>query len=43
MLATFPAATALPDPWRVLGRVAVGQGVTVDGAAWAGAEGWEHF
>ncbi|KWW99638.1 Thiamine-monophosphate kinase [Carbonactinospora thermoautotrophica] len=43
MAATFPAGTALPADWRVIGRVAAGEGVTVDGRPWAGSGGWNHF
>jgi thiamine-monophosphate kinase len=40
--ATFPAGTALPDAWRVVGKVTEGTGVVVDGRPW-GAGGWSHF
>lgn len=43
LLGTFPGSTALPAEWRVIGRVAAGRGVTVDGSAWDGDEGWRHF
>lgn len=43
LAATFPAGTALPDGWLVIGRVASGAGVTVDGAPYAGPAGWDHF
>ena len=39
MVATFPAGTALPDGWRVIGRVIDGAGVTVDGRLHTGAAG----
>ena len=42
MLAAFPAAGAVPVGWTVIGRVNVGAGVTVDGAA-PTALGWDHF
>ena len=42
LLATFPAG-AVPDGWTVIGEVAAGEGVTVDGAAYAGETGWKHF
>ncbi|MET8907262.1 thiamine-phosphate kinase [Micromonospora sp. NPDC004551] len=42
LAATFPAA-ALPAGWRPVGRVTEGTGVTVDGAPYAGAAGWDHF
>lgn len=40
---TFPAGVALPEPWRIVGRVGVGSGVTVDGKPFKGPAGWEHF
>jgi thiamine-monophosphate kinase len=43
LAATFPAGTELPEEWRVIGSVGAGSGVTVDGAAYAGPGGWEHF
>ena len=43
LLGTFPGASVLPAAWRVIGRVRSGEGVTVDGAEWNGAEGWTHF
>jgi thiamine-monophosphate kinase len=42
LLATFPDG-AVPDGWTVIGEVAAGEGVTVDGAAYAGETGWKHF
>lgn len=43
LAATFPPETVLPERWTVLGNVAEGGGVLVDGRAWSGAGGWEHF
>jgi thiamine-monophosphate kinase len=43
LLATFPSAAAVPDGWTVVGSVAEGEGVTVDGAAYDGETGWTHF
>jgi thiamine-monophosphate kinase len=43
LVATFPAGTALPDQWRVIGSVGDGSGVTVDGRPRAGTAGWDHF
>lgn len=43
LLATFPAATDVPDGWLVIGEVAEGSGVTVDGGAYEGPTGWTHF
>jgi thiamine-monophosphate kinase len=42
LAATFPRRTDLPDPWRVIGTVAEGEGVRVDGRRWP-AGGHEHF
>lgn len=43
LLATFPDAAAVPAGWTVVGRVAEGSGVTVDGSAYDGPTGWTHF
>jgi thiamine-monophosphate kinase len=43
LAATFPAQAPLPDDWTVIGRVTEGAGVTIDGRAWSGQGGWEHF
>ncbi|MBD5787829.1 thiamine-phosphate kinase [Cellulosimicrobium terreum] len=47
LLATFPAGTVLPEPFRAIGVVlpapTSGAGVTVDGAAGRAATGWDHF
>lgn len=43
LLATFPAGAQLPEGFRVIGTVAEGSGVTVDGAGYEGATGWTHF
>lgn len=43
LLATFPSAGDVPAGWLSIGTVAEGEGVTVDGAAYAGATGWTHF
>jgi thiamine-monophosphate kinase len=43
LVATFPAGTALPEQWRVIGRVLEGTGVTVDGRVPTGPLGWDHF
>lgn len=42
LLATFPAGS-VPDGWTVIGSVSEGEGVTVDGAPYAGETGWTHF
>lgn len=41
LLATFPSP-AVPDGWRVIGRVVPGDGVTLDGAELRPG-GWDHF
>ncbi|WP_051096402.1 thiamine-phosphate kinase [Streptomyces sulphureus] len=46
IVATFPGGRKLPARWRRIGEVlapAVRPQVTVDGAAWARAGGWDHF
>jgi thiamine-monophosphate kinase len=43
LVATFPSGTALPERWRVIGRVLEGTGVTVDGRIPTGVLGWDHF
>jgi thiamine-monophosphate kinase len=41
--ATFPPGVALPSRWTAVGEVRQGRGVVVDGQAWAGQAGWDHF
>jgi thiamine-monophosphate kinase len=43
LVATFPPTTPLPEGWRRIGAVADGCGVTVDGSAYDGPAGHEHF
>lgn len=43
LLATFPDVASVPDGWQVVGAVREGEGVTVDGAEYAGPAGWTHF
>jgi thiamine-monophosphate kinase len=43
LAATFPPGPRLPPRWMVIGRVAEGHGVLVDGQPWAEATGWDHF
>jgi thiamine-monophosphate kinase len=43
LAATFPAGVPLPEPWRVVGRVSAGEGVTVDGEPYEGDPGHAHF
>lgn len=42
LAATFPT-DALPDGWTKIGEVVKGDSVTVDGGAWEGPTGWDHF
>jgi thiamine-monophosphate kinase len=41
-VASFPKKTVLPEGWTVIGAVAEGEGVRVDGRRWP-AGGHEHF
>jgi thiamine-monophosphate kinase len=43
LVATFPATVALGEDWRIVGSVHDGSGVTVDGVAWEGPAGHDHF
>jgi thiamine-monophosphate kinase len=44
LAATFPADVELPADWLVVGSVADGEGVTVDGKRYTGGPtGWDHF
>jgi thiamine-monophosphate kinase len=44
LLATFPAVAAIPEPFRVIGRVrAGGPEITVDGIAQQSSGGFRHF
>jgi thiamine-monophosphate kinase len=44
LAAAFPPGTSLPPDWLVVGEVAGGSGVTVDGKPWHGpVTGWDHF
>jgi len=46
LVATFPPDTKLPARWRKIGEVLAPSGrpqVTVDGAPWEKAGGWDHF
>lgn len=42
LLATF-APGSVPEDWTVIGEVAEGSGVTVDGEEYEGPSGWTHF
>ncbi len=41
--ATFPPGISLPARWTVAGQVRDGQGVYVNGQAYTGTAGWNHF
>jgi thiamine-monophosphate kinase len=43
LLATFPDRASVPAGWQVVGSVAEGSGVTVDGGDYEGPTGWTHF
>jgi thiamine-monophosphate kinase len=43
LAAAFPAGTALPAGWTVIGAVRAGSGVLVDSAPYDGPGGWKHF
>jgi thiamine-monophosphate kinase len=43
LAASFPPDVELPMAWSVVGRVADGEGVTVDGKPWEGQPGWQGF
>jgi len=43
LLAAFPASVGLPGGFRPIGRVLEGEGLTVDGAAWQAATGWDPY
>ncbi|WP_031468825.1 thiamine-phosphate kinase [Sciscionella sediminilitoris] len=43
LAATFAVAAAVPEQWLIIGEVTEGSGVTVDGAEYEGAQGWQHY
>jgi len=47
LAATFPPRVPLPSRWTVIGEVRAGPGdgysILVDGQAWTGPAGWDHF
>ncbi|WP_345627894.1 thiamine-phosphate kinase [Rugosimonospora acidiphila] len=44
LLATFPEGAQLPEPFRIIGTVTGGAGVTVNGKSYGdGQVGWDHF
>ena len=43
LAATFPEPAAVPEGWHTIGTVTRGSAVTVDGGAYEGGVGWQHF
>jgi thiamine-monophosphate kinase len=43
LVATFSSETPMPEGWTLVGRVGDGAGVTVDGKAFEGPAGHQHF
>jgi len=43
LAATFPPDVEPPPPFRVIGAIHEGTGVTVDRTPWQGGTGWDHF
>ncbi len=43
LVACFGSTDAVPAGWRVIGEVAEGEGVTVDGEGYGQEPGWTHF
>jgi thiamine-monophosphate kinase len=43
LAAAFPVEAELPAAWQVIGSIAAGEGVTVDGAEYEGSPGHAHF
>jgi thiamine-monophosphate kinase len=43
LAATFPPGISLPDGWIVAGEAHAGHGVHVNGRAFTGPAGWNHF
>ena len=43
LVAAYASESDVPSGWQVIGRVAEGAGVTVDGKAFEGPGGWTHF
>ncbi|WP_156754122.1 thiamine-phosphate kinase [Actinokineospora pegani] len=43
LAATFPGPHSVPKGWHTIGTVGRGEGVTVDGKAYQGAVGWQHW
>ena len=43
LAACFPPDVELPMAWQIVGRVAEGEGVLVDGASYELPPGWQSF
>lgn len=43
LVATFPHGAQLPPGWDAIGSVTSGSGISVNGAPWQAAGGWDHF
>jgi thiamine-monophosphate kinase len=43
LVATFPSTAVVPAGWRVIGAVAPGDGVRLDGERYRYTAGWDHF
>jgi thiamine-monophosphate kinase len=43
LAATFPPTVLPGEGWQIVGTVYEGNGVTVDGVAWEGPQGHDHF
>ena len=43
LAATFPHGAQLPPGWTAIGSVTSGEGISVNGAPWQVAGGWDHF
>ena len=43
LAATFPDPGAVPEGWTTIGTVTRGSAVTVDGKAYEGGSGWQHW
>jgi thiamine-monophosphate kinase len=43
LVATLPPGARIPRGCAVIGVVREGSGVHVDGVAWSGSSGWEHY
>jgi thiamine-monophosphate kinase len=43
LAATFPDPAVVPEGWVTIGTVTRGSAVTVDGRAYEGGSGWQHW